>query len=731
MIKFKFFIFVFLTFVLLSFNNFAAEITGTIVNKANNEKIENVIIRAKESNSLTLTDKDGKFTLKTKSKVSQIMISCVGYKSEIINIKDGNYNLGTIELNQQSVLMSEIVVTAKNENSVFDKLSDKVNTVEGKELQKNVANTIAATLKNEVGVAIRSMGQAPARPVIRGLGGNRLMINEDGMQVNDLSATSPDHAVTVEPFTVEKIEVVRGPKVLLSSPSAIGGLINIEMNNIPVEIPKRIKATGGIYTESGNKAFEGALSTEIPVDDFCFKAEGSHKNTGDMRTPDGVLKNTTVNTNTFSLGSSYKIPDFLMGASINEYSNDYGIPGGFIGGHPKGVNIEMFKRVINVKSMYHLDQSFLDNIEADFSRTYYRHKEFESNNSLGAEFVLRDYMANLKFNHNPISIFSGGTFGLSYHNKDLEMGGYVFTPPTDYNNLALFDFEEINTDSWAFQFSARYDYSAYKPRIGNPSTDIGMIREREFNTYSVAISVIKSLSDYTHLGFNATKSSRPPSTEELYSEGPHLAAYSYEVGNPNLKAEDTYGFEIYGFYKNEDVFGMLTLFANEMPYFIIPRNTGKINLQQILPIYATTGVNAEILGIESQIEFNLAKNLTFKTTLSYNYGQIIDEDSPLPSMPPMKCLIDLRYANLNYLFGVSSEIASAQNRVDKFEDPTKGYCIFNSYYQQTFQFGKQALSLSLTLDNIFDTVYRNHLSRIKSIMPESGRNLRLFVKFFI
>lgn len=707
----------------------AFEISGEVINKSSKEAIENVIVKAKESNSLTLTDKFGKFTLKTKFKTSQIIVSCMGYKSELVNVKSQDDFL-TVELEPQSILMSEVVVTAKNDNSVFDKLSDKVNTVEGKELQKNVANTIAATLKNEVGVAIRSMGQAPARPVIRGLGGNRLMITEDGMPVNDLSATSPDHAVTVEPFTVEKIEVVRGPKVLLSSPSAIGGLVNIEMNDIPIEIPDKFKATGGIYSETGNKAFESALSTEIPYDDFCLKAEGSVKNTGDMRTPDGVLKNTTVNTSTFSVGSSYKVPDFLIGASINQYSNDYGIPGGFIGGHPKGVDIEMFKRVESVKSLYHIDASFLDNIEADFSRTYYRHKEFESNNAIGAEFVLRDYMANLKFNHNPVSIFSNGTFGMSYHNKDLEMGGYVFTPPTDYNNFAVFDFEEFNAGTWSFQFSARYDYSGYKPRIGNPSTDIGMIREREFNTFSIAASAIKTLSEYTHIGTNLTKSARPPSTEELYSEGPHLAAYSYEVGNPTLKAEETYGAEVYGFYKDESIFGMLTLFANEMPYFIIPRNTGKINLQQILPIYATTGVNAEILGIESQFEYTFLQHLTFKTTLSYNYGEIKGE-GPLPSIPPMKCLVDLRYAKNSYIVGVSSEIASAQNRVDQFEEPTKGYCIFNSYYQQTFQICKKILSVSLTLDNIFDTVYRNHLSRIKSIMPESGRNLRMFVKFFI
>ena len=153
----------------------------------------------------------------------EIEVRRIGYREfysefEFISGHDSHLDINLYPLPLQ---MSTVVV--ESDRNAYDKLRDETTVIEGEALQRDLSQTLAASLRNETSVAVRSMGPAPARPVIRGMSGDRIMIAEDGMPTGDLSATSPDHAVSVEPFTVERIEVLRGPRLLLKSSSTAGG----------------------------------------------------------------------------------------------------------------------------------------------------------------------------------------------------------------------------------------------------------------------------------------------------------------------------------------------------------------------------------------------------------------------------------------------------------------------------------------------------------------------------
>jgi iron complex outermembrane receptor protein len=228
-------------------------------------------------------------------------------------------------------------------------MNEFINVLKGKELQREIGLTLASTLKNETGLAIRSMGPAPARPVIRGLGSDRIAITEDGIQTTDLSATSPDHAVSVEPFTIERVEVVRGPKVLLKNSTTMGGVVNIIRNEIPIEVPKSFTGNTGFYGETSNSSYLGAFVGQLPLGKFVFRSEVTYRKANDLKTPNDVLKNSDIETNNYSAGVSF-IDDWgFTGFSIREFKSDYGVPGGFVGAHPNGVDISMLKRQINGK----------------------------------------------------------------------------------------------------------------------------------------------------------------------------------------------------------------------------------------------------------------------------------------------------------------------------------------------------------------------------------------------
>lgn len=725
--------FFFFLFVNLFAQHPKIHLNGIVLDGETNKPIESVNIKVVDYNIFTTSKPDGTFELVFKeAETYQIKMTHVAYKEELktVDLSIVNHHQMIVYLIPKAIDISPVIIMGQNALTKFDELYESSNVLRGKELQKELGLSLAATLKNETGLAIRSMGPAPARPVIRGLGGDRVMITEDGNKTTDLSATSPDHAVTIEPFGVDKIEVLRGPKVLLHTPTTIGGVVNVVRNEIPEEIHNEFYGMFGTYGESANNGYLGSLIAEIPLKPFALRLEGSKRKADNLDTPIGQLQNSYAENYNYGIGGSY-FPSFgLIGASYRDFNLDYGIPGGFIGAHPNGVDIDMYRRQFNVRTKINLPSKTFENIDAHFSSVLYRHKEFEKSGLIGSEFKIRSYLGYLNLNYKGLGFLSSGTFGISSQYRDFEIGGFVFTPQSKSLNIATYVYESFNTGNFSFEFGARYNYDLITPKESKPDSKIGNIREREYHTYSLSFSALYSFTDIVHFGININKSSRVPTIEELFSEGPHLAAYSYEIGNPDLEDERGWGTEIFVYHNFNNLHFHLNVFRNDLGYYIIPRNTGETNFATFLPIYKTEGIAALFYGIEGQVSCEFLDNFKIGMTLSYTRGKFKETDKSLPQIPPLKSNIELSYTNDIWALGINSEIAAEQNKVDEFEKPTAGYAVFNSYFQYSLSHGKLLHSFTLSVDNIFNKEYRNHLSRVKSILPEAGRNFRLTYKLY-
>ena len=712
----------------------STSITFLVIDAQTNKSVPSAFIFLAEKKSDFSTDDNGSITLyNINTGRYHIEISKIGYKTlhyDII-IDSSKFNTCLIfRLIPISFSKPTVIVSGRSFSSKYDEIFSNIGNLEGKELQREMGMSLATTLKNEVGIAIRSMGPAPSRPVIRGLGGNRIMIAQDGNDISDLSGTSPDHSVTLEPFNVERIEVIRGPKVLLYTPITIGGVVNVVKNDLPYQRSEKTTGMVSAFGESANKGFLGSYNITIPLEPIYIFSNLSYKNANDIRMPDSILKNTSLETFDYTFGTALNIDSVFASASYSEFDSKYGIPGGFIGGHPKGVNIEMFKRTFSLKNIIHLHYEFIDNIELQLGRVYYNHKEFESNRSLGAEFVFTNYNGSVIFNQNRTNLFENGSFGASFNIRDLKMGGYVFTPPTTSSNFSLFTYQNASFDNIHLYFGLRYDYTGIQPKPKSTESKIGKIRQRNFNTLSASASVLTEITDELAFSFNISRSNRPPTIEELFSEGPHLAAYSFDIGNPDLNSEYGYGLELTSFYKYADFKLTISSFAYLMPYYIIPRNTGKINFAQILPIYQTQGVPANLFGAEIIFDYYFSRNLSLNTNLSYTYGELTEIKKPMPMIPPLKSITTLEWKNNDFNFGLRFTAAMSQNRIDEFEEPTEGYVVFDAFAQYTFPLFNFISNISLVGENLTDRVYRNHLSRIKSVYPESGINIKLAYKAY-
>jgi len=706
---------------------------GIVLDGSLDQPLENAIVKVIELEKFDVTDKNGIFEFKSIPFGDyNIEISYVGYKTTKTSIKiDSEINTGLlVHLFTLPFETSTVVVTGLHTNSKFDDMNEFINVLKGKELQRELGLTLASTLKNETGLAIRSMGPAPARPVIRGLGSDRIAITEDGIQTTDLSSTSPDHAVSIEPFTIDRIEVIRGPKVLLKNPTTMGGVVNIIRDEIPKEIPGSFSGNAGFYGESVNSGYLGGMVAQLPIGKFVLRGEATKRRADDLRTPIGTLVNSDIATDNFSAGLSYIDGWGYTGVSIREFKSDYGVPGGFVGAHPNGVDISMLKRQINGKINYQINSESFENLEFQLSRDYYKHTEYERADLIGAQFVIYNLRGSLDISNRKLGLLDFGTTGISFEARDFNIGGYVFTPPTKSLKLSGYSFQTFELTDFSFETGFRISYDEFHPDDSNPSTDNEVIIDRKFFSYSLSLSTLYSINKTISLGININKTSRIPTIEELYSEGPHLAAYSYEIGNQNLDSESGLGAELFSYLKTDDIFLMLTFFRNDFSYFITPRNTGKINSQTLLPIYQTEGVSAIFYGFESYFELRLFEYFTLSNSFSYTYGNFKETDDPLPQIPPLKNIIQLKYFNGNFITGISSEIAAAQNRVDLFETPTVGYAVFNAFIQYSLETGSMIHNVSLNGENLLNKEYRNHLSRVKVIMPEAGVNFKLSYRLY-
>lgn len=653
-------------------------------------------------------------------------------------------------------LGNSTIVAEQSTETILDGLRNDEDLLAEK-LDRKISTTIAETIKNEPDIAIRSMGPAAARPVIKGLSGSHVTLTEDGSFCGDMSATSPDHAVASEVLTAHKLNIVRGPRILNESFATAGGVIRVNHNDIPFEI-ETVRAfsssdlrtrdslssnsqtrdssnsqfhgyvTG--YTESGQPGFATVVGANANIHGLSLKGELSARNMSDMRTPDGDLKNTDIENKSFAVGAAYNFERFKLGASFRNFNSNYGIPGGFIGGHPNGVDIDLFKRDLTLRGLYLPAQKSSDTLSVTFRLNQYHHTEYETKEYVGAEFAVNQENFRIEKFIAQSGPFFGIHFGGEFDMRSIEMGGYVFTPPTNSYAASLFSVASLNgwRDGLEITLSARLGGAFFRPQK-SVVADKGAIEDRNFALWAIAAEFSQRVAPGKFLTLNVFRTTRAPTIEELYNQGPHLAAYTYERGNHKLDAESGYGAELefrdYGEIVNWRAAVHSTWFLNHLA----PRATGDTNWSQILPIYQVSGDDAILMGGSASIELPAEQGFYAQAGGSYVCGFYQNENwSDMPQIPPFKFHGEVAYIWQHVRVGINTEFALAQNRLDRYEQRTPGYITFGALLEFHWSLALAHYSIILRSENLFNADVRNHLSRLKSVMPEKGRNLSLLAK---
>ena len=701
---------------------------GVVRDAETGAPLAGVVVQLAGARRSALTGSDGSFRLGLVggNPDRALHVERLGYRSRTVELLgDAGGGRLVVELVPSPIALAGLVATGAITARTAEETLRPVNVVAGEELQGRLDGTVASALAGQPGLAVASMGPSTATPVIRGLGGDRVLVLEDGARVADVSSTGTDHATALDASSSRRVEVVRGPAALLYGSRALGGVVNVIRDEIPTTVPDRISGAASLSGATVSTSATGSVVSTFRVSDRVpLRIEASGRRAGDLKTPAGVLGNTAADTWSAGAGTSYVADWGYAGASFRSYRNDYGIPGGFVGAHQEGVRIEMERASTKFRAVVDQPTRLYERIEVLGAHTWYRHKEIEPPDILGTFFKRQGISAEVLAHHALTGPFSGGAMGLRASREDFSYGGGVQTPDSRRTTLAAFYFREVDLAPVRLEGGLRYDWTKTDPLRDDPHSEIGPVGDRTFQSVSGSLGVLYSAGSGVVLGATAGRAFRTPDVNELFSEGPHLAAYYFEVGNPLLDAETAHGADLFVRYGSDRLRAELTGFYNAISNYVYGRRTGEIS-RVLLPVYQYYGADAALSGFEAALDWDLGRGWAFHGAASHVRGELQNTGRPLPLVPPLQGRVSVEHEHPAWFVRAEADLAARQGRVDEFEEPTDGYVVFHAAAGVRIALAGRLNVITANLRNATNRTYRNHLSRVKEIMPEAGRGLSI------
>lgn len=514
-----------------------------------------------------------------------------------------------------AIMLDEIVVTA---NPLVRTLFDQVkpaSVLDGNALLLNMEPTLGETLKKEPGVSSTYFGPGASRPIIRGLGEDRLRILQNGTSMLDVSNVSPDHAASSSPLSVTAIEVVRGPATLLYGPNSIGGVVNVTDERIPQERFTGTHPAGKIETSVGsvNDLFNQAGTITWGAGNIVFHLDAFHSETDDLEIPGyarsaslrksdpvtpeprDTLPNSATESTGGGAGMSYVWDSGYLGLSYSGLDSNYGTVA------EPDVTIDLRQRRWDLRGAVFRPQPWIKEINFKLGYSEYEHTEFEGRD-VGTVFDLDGYNGRIELLHEKIGNFEGAVGFETQHSEFSALGDEAFLPPVDNHSNSLFIFEEVPLDSFRLQFGARYDHQKSESR-NNAAFGPGI--DRDFNAFSVSAGVVYNPSEDYAITFSTAYTQRPPTYVELYADGPHVATGTFEVGDPDLGTEDSLSFDLSLRKRAGRMTGSINGFYYRFNDFINLAPTGNFDPVDALPIYDYSPIGATFYGGEIETTFHL------------------------------------------------------------------------------------------------------------------------------
>ncbi|MCR9279836.1 MAG: TonB-dependent receptor [Pseudomonadaceae bacterium] len=681
---------------------------------------------------------------------ASIVAICQSISLYAADAKEGPTATAVINADIEEVLVQAHPLSAEG-------LAGAYSILDGEELDRQRAASIGETLATLPGIHSASFGPAVGRPVIHGLDGPRVRVMEDRIDSMDVSVTSGDHAVTIDPFVAERVEILKGPATLLYGSGAIGGAVDVHTGRIPHEIPDsaiggRAELRGADNGDSTNGALrlDGAFANIAwHVDGFMRDADEydipGFAESGRLRSAEaeeggegeageeeeevrGRLPGSQYETKGGAVGASWIGEWGFAGLSVSRLDSDYGLPGGHEHEHEEGEE-EAEEEEEEGQPLLTLEQTRIDleigvidplpgfeSLNIRLGNNDYEHQEIEPNGEIATTFENKASELRLELVHEPVLAFSGA-LGIQAQVREFSaVGEEAFIAPVDSDSVALFWLGERELGEGDLEIGGRIERVSFDPSDGE---------SRRFTAGALAIGYVLPLQDY-QLGLNLDIAQRAPVGEELYSNGPHLATSSFELGDDDLDTERSRRLSA-TLRRNAgplrfEVTGYVTSFDN----YIFARARG--DELDDLPVFQFEQSDADYYGVDIDATAILHEGNSSQVALRFMADAVEGSldgsgDDDIARLPPSRFGfgLDANWRNLDV--SVDWLRVSAQNDVTEFELATDSYDDLSLFVGYRIAVDGAQIQAFLEASNLTDEEQRNHSSFIKDFAPNPGRTI--------
>ncbi|MFM9976552.1 MAG: TonB-dependent receptor domain-containing protein [Sphingomonadaceae bacterium] len=624
-------------------------------------------------------------------------------------------------------------------------------------LTRQMRLTIGETLARQPGVSSTAFGPNASRPVLRGLQGERVRVLKDGIGSIDVSNTSVDHAVVVNPLSAQRIEVLRGPAALLYGSSAIGGVVNVIDKRIPRVVPDEAVHLDGIanYGSAANER-SGYGHLDVPIGKgFVVHLDGSYAKTDDLDTGsfiltpalraqaaasgipeieelatlEGKLPNSAARTWEVAAGAAYIADGGTLGISFSRYDSLYGVPIRYSLDpdiEAEAVRLQVNQDRVDLRGEVKVG-GFIDPIKLRVGFADYIHAEIEDTGEIGTTFFNKSIEARLEVTQAQRGAWRGA-FGGQLMVRDFNViGEEAFVPKNSTRQYGLFTLQELDFGAFKAEGGARFERTLLKatenPIIGNPDFT------RNFSAFSGSLGGSFAVAEGIRIGLLGSYTERAPSAEELFANGPHKGTQAFEVGNPDFKKERAKGIEVSLRGARDGLSFSLSAYHNWFDDYIYEVQTAAASpATDDLPLFEFFQNDARYWGIEGEASLRLAQFGGFALSIDalgdYTRGTI-DSGGPVPRVPPLRLLGGIEGQSDRLNLRAEVEWSASQRRIAAFETETEGFTLVNASIAFHPLGRDNATSITLSANNIFDVEARRHASFLKDYAPLAGRDIRI------
>jgi iron complex outermembrane receptor protein len=748
-------------FLCITVSNGQVTFSGKVTEKESGESLIGATVYIPELKTGASTDQDGNFRiLNLPATTLLVQVSYIGYQSTTATVDLAKITIENFELSGSAIESQEVVITGNALSSENSRSSVSITPINKLQLFTTPSTNIINAIATVPGVSEITTGGEISKPVIRGLGYNHVVTLNEGVR-QEGSQWGDEHGIEIDQFSVDRIEVLKGPASLFYGSDAMGGVINI-LEPVPAE-PGTIKGELASQFSTGNRLYSNSLMLEGNQDGFLWRLRGTYKDAAAYQTPPGFIYNSGFTENNYNLllglvkkwgfthlhvsifDTKIGMIDGTRDSLTHEFIDYQGNP--VSDAQSKSRKIEVPFQIVQHYQASSSTNLFFKNSQIRFNAGYQVNdrREYASTPdapglNLNLATLTYDVRYTLKLPH---SIeFVTGIAGMTQMN--LNRGVEFLVPDYDLQDWGGFAYVKKSWERITLNAGIRFDYRSLngKPMIhdtlGHPAASGDTIFRAFHSTFSAftgSSGITFRLNKVVNLKFNIGRGYRAPNIAELGSNGVHEGTLRYEIGNPLLKPETSIQVDGEISANTKLLSAVFNGFYNVIDNYIYSRNNNGEMIRsgdRSYPVFRYIQGNSVLKGFEFELDIHPVDALHLDNNVDYVWGRNLSTGVPLPFIPALHTMHDIRYTFktrkssriISPYLEAGLEIHFGQYDVDSFETYTPGYVLVNASIGATLKVQNQLWTIYISGKNLADEKYFDHLNRLKYVgIYNMGRNV--------